>query len=319
MGPLNKIDGFRGHLEKNSGLTLTASTHMREYLPPQLKKEISDILTEIKEEKMMVIFDGTTRVDEVFGVVFRWITVGIKFVERLLEMSKYQHSFNHEELITAVVKVLTKYQVDHGSAVGGRVIRNGAVIGFQRDRCSVNTEAVSILTKNCVGSKDMECMSHTLTHVGEQLTVPILLQTEQDVWALAKGSYALRAHWAKVTRKEFVHPGNTRWWAFYDLYVEIRDLWSEFLVFVMTAVADGNIGESGSRITRLLGTINNPAQRSWLKLELDIVVITIKPFVETTYILEGKGPCAIVAYDLIMKIENRFIVHMESLTLPGMK
>lgn len=149
---LNKIDGFRGHLEDTSGLTLTASTHMREYLPPLLKKEICDILTEIKEEKMMVIFDGTTRVDEVFAVVFRWVTVGMKIVERLVEMGKYHHSLNHEELITAVVKVLTKYQVDHGSVVGGRVIRNGAIIGFQRDRFSVNTKVVSILIKNYIGS-----------------------------------------------------------------------------------------------------------------------------------------------------------------------
>ena len=293
---LNKMGRFRSHFEETSGFTLTVSTHMRTYLPPLLRKEIDDILNDIRDQNLMVIFDGTTRVDEVFAIVFRYVTVGMQIEERLVEMGKYQHSFNHEELITAVVKILTKYDVDLGAAERGRIIRNGAVIGFQRDRCSVNAKAVTILTKNCMGSKDMECMSHTLTHVGEHLGVPLLLKTKQDVCALAKESYSLRSHWYKVTGKHFVHPGNTRWWAYYDLYEEIRSLWTCFITFVMTAVADGNVGESGSRIRRLSTTVNDPVSRTFLKLELDVVVISMKPFVETTYILEGKGPCAIVAY-----------------------
>jgi hypothetical protein len=110
--------------------------------------------------------------------------------ERIGEMGKYKHSFNHEELITAVVKILTKYDVNLGVADRSAVVSNGEVIAFQRDRCSVNTAAVTILTMNCIGSKDLEC-KHTLTHVGEQLKVPILLKVKQDLCTLTKESYCL--------------------------------------------------------------------------------------------------------------------------------
>ena len=71
---LNKIDGFRNHYEKISGMTLTASKRMRAYIKPLLRKEIQTIMDERGQQNVMVIFDGTTRVDEVFAIVFRWVT-----------------------------------------------------------------------------------------------------------------------------------------------------------------------------------------------------------------------------------------------------
>ena len=186
--------------------------------------------------------------------------------ERFVEMGKYKHSFNHEELITAVVKILTKYNVNLGVADRGAVVSNGEVIAIQRDRCSVNTAAVMILTMNCIGSKDLECMSHTLTHVGEQLKVPIILKVKQDLSALTKESYCLRDHWFKVIGKQFVHPGNTRWWSHCELYCEVLKNWTLFLVFVRTAVSDGNVGESGSRIRRLVTAVDNAETPAWFKL-----------------------------------------------------
>jgi hypothetical protein len=93
-------------------------------------------------------------------------------------------------------------------------VSNGEVIAFQRDRCSVNAAAETILTMNCIGSKDLEC-------IGEQLKVPILLKVKQDLCALTKESYCLRDHWYKVIGKQFVHAGNTRWWSYYELYCEV--------------------------------------------------------------------------------------------------
>ena len=316
--PLNKLDGFRAHYEKLSGLTLTAATHMRQYLLPLLKNEIQNIVLEINGQKLMVIFDGTTRVDEVFAIIFRWVTDRMVIMERLVEMGKYQHSFNHEDLVTAVVKILIRYNVSHGVAVRGKKVTNGDVIAFQRDRCSVNTAAVTVLTRNCIGSKDLECMSHTLTHIGEHMSVPTLLKVKQDVCALTKESYSVRDHWLKVLGFAFEQPGNTRWWAFYKVYCAFHSNWKEFLQFIRTAVQDGNAGESGARINRLLDIINNPVTLAWLKLEVDVVVVSMKPFVEATYILEGKGPCGIIAYDMIQKIESWYSVHLVNLSFPGL-
>ena len=103
----------------------------------------------------MVIFDGTTRVDEVFVIIFPWVTKEMIIYERCVDMGKYKHTFYHEELITAVIKIPTKYNVFLGEANRGRVIRNRDVIKFQRDHCATNTCAVTILTKNSLGSRDM--------------------------------------------------------------------------------------------------------------------------------------------------------------------
>lgn len=59
-------------------------------------------MEEIRDQKLMVIFDGITRVDEVFCIIFR-VSKEINIFERVVEMGKYKHTFNHEELITAVI------------------------------------------------------------------------------------------------------------------------------------------------------------------------------------------------------------------------
>lgn len=167
--PIHRIDSLRKFLEKTSGFSLTSSSHLSEHLPALLGQEIMTILDEIKGQRVMVIFDGTSRVDEVFATRFRWVTKEMNIYERVVEIGKYKHTFNHEELITAVVKILTKFKVDLREAHRGIVIRNGDVIGFQRDRCATNACAVTVLTKNSIESKDMECLSHILTHVENML------------------------------------------------------------------------------------------------------------------------------------------------------
>ena len=93
-------------------------------------------MAEIKQQRVMVIFDGTTRVDEVFVIIFPWVTKEMIIYERCVDMGKYKHTFYHEELITAVIKIPTKYYVFLGEANRGRVIRNRDVIKFQRDHCA---------------------------------------------------------------------------------------------------------------------------------------------------------------------------------------
>ena len=165
----------------------------------------------------------------------------------------------------------------------------------------------------------MECLSHTLTHVGEQVRVTVLMKVKQDHCALTKEGYAIREHCFEVIGTQFLHPENTRWWAFYDLYYNTKENWVNFSHFLATAVADGNVGESDSRIKHLLAVIHDPMAVAILKMELDIIIITMKPLVQGTYLQEGKGLCAIIAYDLISKFDNWFVTHLDDLTFPGME
>ena len=132
--PLLKIDGFREYLETISGMSLTASTHMRQLLPSLLEQEIHAIKGEVTPYLITVIFDGSTRVSEVFSIIFRYCTNDFKITERLVELGNYAHGFNHQELVSAVKVVISKYGLYLGSAERGKITSNGQVISFQRDR-----------------------------------------------------------------------------------------------------------------------------------------------------------------------------------------
>jgi hypothetical protein len=115
----------------------------------------------------MVIFDGTMRVDEVFVIIFRWVTKEMIIYERCVEMCKYKHTFYHEELITAVIKILTQYNIFLGEA------------NHQHLRCNDSHKELNRV-------KGHECLFRAMTHVGEHVKIPPLLKTKQDLCALTK-------------------------------------------------------------------------------------------------------------------------------------
>ena len=48
---------------------------------------------------MTIIFDGSTRVDEVLAVLFRYTTKKINIVQDLAHLRKYEKLKNHEQVI----------------------------------------------------------------------------------------------------------------------------------------------------------------------------------------------------------------------------
>ena len=58
-------------------------------------------------------------------------------------------------------------------------------------------------------------------------------------------------------------------------------------------------------------TVNSRISRTWLKLMMDVVVLIMKPAVELTYNLEGKGPTSLIPSDLLERIRVAYEVHIE--------
>jgi hypothetical protein len=69
--------------------------------------------------------------------------------------------------------------------------------------------------------------------------------------------------------------------------------------FILTAVKDGGLI---SRINRMTKAVNDKRSCATLYMELSTVVAVAKPLVEATYLLEGNGPLALIAYDLVYRI-----------------
>ena len=76
--PLSKIDGLRLYLQKYSHLQLTDQSHMRSYVTLARNMEVDRIKTSLTQSNFFtVIFDGSSRVDEVLVVILRYVTEGM--------------------------------------------------------------------------------------------------------------------------------------------------------------------------------------------------------------------------------------------------
>jgi hypothetical protein len=318
--PLSKIDILREFLEEFSGIKLTSSSNMKLYVPIVLKLETNDIKALIQESAyILVIYDGTTRVDDVFCVVLRFVLTNFNIIHKLVALDRYLKNGNHEELVNAVIRALQKYEINMGHKEGNSTVNSiipSKIIGWQRDRCSVNTAAKDYLESIFVGSKDLKCLSHTLTHVGDHCKMTKLKPFLQDLIGMMNssgGGNKAQAHWISKFNKRWRNPGNTRWWATFDyviLFLFDEANWNTFLNFIHTASDEGGIEPENARINRLTATITNHSQLAFLKLEVDAVAIICKRLIEATYELEGDGPCGIIAYECIRDAHNHLKSHM---------
>jgi len=120
-----------------------------------------------------------------------------------------------------------------------------------------------------------------------------------------------------VIETEFCDPNATRWWSKYEVWAFISIYFDEVCQCILSANVVGDVPENGARITRLIALISNDEHRAKLQLEVRIVALVCMPLVESTYVLEGKGPLATMAYKIIKRIEYWFRVHNVDLTYPG--
>ena len=307
------IDAMRPYLERNSRKSLTSSTNMRQLLPILIEEEFHTVMKELEGRDYLVIFDGTTKVGEVFCIVFRWVNPKtLEIEQRLVHLGKYAKSFDHNELCAATMTALGKYQAHQGTFQ-----KRGNVVGFQKDRCSVNTLASTFLCQCYVKSRDLGCFSHTLTHVGEHFMVVLLKKFKEDLCGLMSSSHYMRNHWAKSLEESFNRPGNTRWWATWEVYFFYIGRWDDCVLCVLTSSGDGRVPDDGARINRLRAILTNPVTCALLKFEMGIVVLVGKMFVSATYLAEGDGPTALVVYDLVNNINIRCTSHLQNMSFPG--
>lgn len=164
-----------------------------------------------------------------------------------------------------------------------------SLLAAARDRASVNNVAIrhlKILYPNLV---DIGCFSHTLDHVGEKMATP-------NFEKFMKSWVSLFAHSAR-SRNAFKATGQfpksyseTRWWSKYEMMVQVHDLFGDIPAFVN----GGQIPEVTAR--KLQDILNDQQKLALLKVELAITVDAMKPFVQSTYQLEGDGSLCLQAY-----------------------
>lgn len=89
----------------------------------------------------------------------------------------------------------------------------------------------------------------------------------------------------------------TRWWSKYEMMVQVHDLFGDTIAFVN--------GDQISEVTarKLQDILNDQQKLASLKVEFAITVDAMKPFVQSTYQLEGDGSLCLQAYQIVRKLE----------------
>ena len=278
--PLNKIDSFRDLLEEHA-FALTNSTKLRQLLPFILHEEISRLRKEITDRYVSIIFDGTTHVCEAMVIVLRYITddwIIKQCVCRLMLLAK---SMSGEEVARQIISALY-------TELG---IGTHLVVAAMRDRASVNEVAMRTVSVLYNKVMDIGCFSHTLDHVGERMKTPVLDDFSKAWIGLFARSPKSRLAWRTQTDLPPPSFSATRWWSRFEVIHQLHNAFGDVDSFL------GSDNMPPATSSKLLEILHDTAKCRKLKMELAITVDAMEPFVKATYVLEGDGPLALVAYE----------------------
>ena len=134
--PLSGIDSLRTWLEEGFDKKLVVSNRLRSFIPVIASSEDDSIKALIKEcVYCTVIFDGTTRVDEILCIVFRFVTTDFKILHKLVSLKRYDSCKSSEQLSQEDFKIINnRYKIDPP-----------CIVSFQKDRASANEAIAGIV------------------------------------------------------------------------------------------------------------------------------------------------------------------------------
>lgn len=328
--PLQKVDACRDFLQFYCKHQLTASSHLRNFVPTLREVQRKEIKDAAAKYPLFIVHDGTNRFSEFYAIVVRWVDDLLNLNERLVEMESFTGKHNAAGLLELLLRVLRDLGVDPGDRFCDPP-RPGGLLGSQRDREATNAAASEGLVHYFHCALNFECCSHGLNTFGEKFKTPSLV-TFKDQLVIACNSSAFKEHCKRFVNKTFRKPSSIRWWSIWELYASFLEEVEGTLVFdryleAFRAARDqsGHIAVPGAtddsiRIGRLADFAHDAAALDAVRLELVCVVSVCKPFVQATYALEGAGCCSMEVYKWLSDL--RFWLseaRLGDLSFPGLR
>ena len=141
---------------------------MGDLIPVVLKQEKSRIQSEVSEQNVSVIFDGTSRMGEALAIVLCFVTCEWSIKHRLIKVQLLSKSLKGEEIARELIHTLsTEYSIGANN-----------LLAAMRDRASSNGIAMKTLKVLYPNLVDIGCFSHTIDRVGEILIVQYFMSLE---------------------------------------------------------------------------------------------------------------------------------------------
>ncbi len=114
---------------------------------------------------------------------------------------------------------------------------------------------------------DIGCFSHTLDHVGEKMTTPILDQFAKSWINMFSRSPKSKLAWKTQTGLSVPGFSNTRWWSKWEMIRQAHDTFGDVVSFI-TDTTD----VSPANRTRILEILSDPMKNNQLQLEMAITI-----------------------------------------------
>lgn len=272
---LRKVDHGLGALLRRAGLTVGTSADLRSYINLVRNAEIECLKSELKDQWMSVIFDGTTRLGEVIAVVVRYCTADFELQYRLIALTTTEKHMAGASLSGLLCRILVQ-------RIGDEAFDR--VIAASRDSCATNGVAVRSLKLSAMPQlMDVLCFSHTLHNCAKHMNLQSLNAWLSNWFTLMAHSHGARLLWRKRIDCAPVLFSKVRWWSRFECAMQIAKFFASLDAFLDDLLRD-NIGEATT--TALRDHLADRDNRERLQIDLAIVLDTAI-FCEKTYRLEG--------------------------------
>jgi hypothetical protein len=240
-----------------------------------------------------VFFDGTTSVAEVFCIVIRFVTDDGYIQQRVAALRLYAKSLSAENLCSALYMTIVEEGIQ---------ARVQDVLAFMSDRASVNVCALGMLSGTFHSSIAIGCLSHTISNAAKTLDNEVTYHTFSFVSRVVNifgRSLKAREMFLARTAIAAKRANLTRWFAQWEVIVQIGQLWGDMEPFLEALEAEDVATENVKGALELL----RGGHRDMIRLQIAALMDIGKPLCEACYLLEGDGFLAIHVYDRITALE----------------
>lgn len=221
------LDGIAFHTLKNpqdAGIRriLESKRHtlpqreISDCIPLVLKVEVSRVLNELDGAPFSIIFDGTPNVEEVFGIVIRFVCKKtFKIKHRALALRFYGQSFDKVGLASAIIKIII--EDNHLSLASIR--------GLTSDGCPVNAAAIAVMRPLIETAMTPICISHASNVVGKIFkdSCPVAIEFESAWSQMMHTSGYAKSLFKRLSGNTVLNENEVRWYSWCEIIIQIGD------------------------------------------------------------------------------------------------
>jgi hypothetical protein len=309
---LEKLDVFRPTMEECSQDTLTAANHMGELIPILRNGLVAELRAWLADKHVQLALDGASREGECFGLTARIINMTTFLPEtRLIALRCYDSSFTGVQLAGELNRIVCELHIAPLN-----------IICTSRDRAAYGKVAMAATKPFWTNAVDMECLPHTLSHVGEHMKHASLTEFHQAISYIWNMSSKARVLWEeRMGHKPPRHAAN-RWWSWWQMMSYVMERFGEIDGYLRDLRGNEFCKESVAKLERLLNgwteerrgdaTARPPVppsrkqhapMRHSIMLELAAVVDWGQQFVEVTALLESDGLVVVDVFNMLLRLE----------------